>query len=60
MAGGDGVPIPVRDPDREDRGETAVQDVAVDIDGKVLDHLLVEPELLEDGVRDFVFIELVT
>ena len=27
---------------------------------KVPDHLLAEPELLEDGVRDFVFIELVT
>jgi len=56
----DGVALFVLYLDRKDRGEASAKDIVIDIDGKILDHFLIEPELLEDGVRDFVFIELVT
>ena len=56
----DGVAFLVLYPDREDRGEAAAEDIVIYIDGRILDHFLIEPELLEDGVRDFVFIEFVT
>ena len=58
--GADGASCFVLNTDGKDRRKAAVQDVGVDIRGKVLDHLLGESELLEDGVRDFVFFEFVT
>ena len=58
--GADGASFLVLDTDGKDRRKAAAEDVSVDIGGKVLDHLLREPELLEDGVRDFVFFEFVT
>ena len=58
--GADGASFLVLDTDGKDRRKAAVKDVGIDIRGKVLDHLLGEPELLEDGVRDFVFFEFVT
>ena len=58
--GADGASFLVLDTDGKDRRKAAAEDVVVDIGGKVLDHLLREPELLEDGVRDLVFFEFVT
>ena len=58
--GADGASFLVLDTDGKDRRKAAAEDVSVDIGGKVLDHLLCEPELLEDGVRDLVFFEFVT